>query len=59
GKFWGPFSPKGENPGVLKPRGFKRGPFWGFKTPKFSPGKIFPGENFGAPFPQKGKTPGF
>ncbi|WP_221175181.1 hypothetical protein, partial [Staphylococcus aureus] len=67
GENFGPLSPKkGEKPGVLKPRGFKRGPLLGFlKTPKnFSPGgKIFsPGEKFfGGPlFPPKkgGKTPG-
>ncbi|PIN39367.1 hypothetical protein, partial [Acinetobacter baumannii] len=59
GKIWA-FPQKGEKPRVLKPRGLKRGP-WGFKKPqKFSRGKIFPGKNFGAPFPKKrGKNPGF
>ncbi|PSF37192.1 hypothetical protein C6983_27020, partial [Escherichia coli] len=59
--FWGPFPQKGENPGGFKPRGFKRGPFGGFKTPKFSPGENFSrGKIFGGPFfPKRGKTRGF
>ncbi|PSG29726.1 hypothetical protein C6960_24945, partial [Escherichia coli] len=34
-----------------------KGALWGFKTPNFSPGEIFPGKILG-PFSQRGKTPG-